>query len=551
MRLADDYWEGTLRASPRWATSIGDRRYDALMEDATPEGKERETARLDSLLAAVRKVDAAKLSEEDRLTRSALELQIRNDLDLLAASFEEWNIDPLNGPQVDLLNLVGLQTVTTVAEGRDMIGRWEAIGRYMDEVGANLRRGLAKGKVATKDAVLKTLTQLDDLLGRPVPDWPFLAPAREKHEGWSQVERERFGRDLEAALRSRIVPSFERYRALLRDELLPRARPPEKPGLLEIDASAYAKMIRVHTSLDLTPERVHATGQAEVARIRSAIEELGSKLLRARGVESLRARLQGDAAMFFRTRDEVAEKAEHALRRAEAAVPSVFGRLPRTPCIVKRMEPHEEKFSTIAYYRQPSADGSRPGTYYINTYAPETRPRYEAEALAFHEAVPGHHTQIAIQQELEGIPEFRKHTGTTAYVEGWALYTERLADEIGLYEGDLDRLGMLSYEAWRACRLVVDTGLHAFGWSRQRAIDFMTENTLLAANNIVNEVDRYIVWPGQALAYKTGQLEIFALRDEAKKRLGARFSLPRFHDIVLEAGAVALPVLRERVEAWR
>jgi uncharacterized protein (DUF885 family) len=217
---------------------------------------------------------------------------------------------------------------------------------------------------------------------------------------------------------------------------------------------------------------------------------------------------------------------------------------------VRRIEEHEEKFSTIGYYRQSSTDGSRPGTYYINTYAPETRPRYEAEALAFHESVPGHHLQIAIAQELKGVPEFRKHQGVTAYVEGWALYTEHLADEMGLYSSDVDRLGMLSFDAWRACRLVVDTGIHAMGWSRQQAIDYMTENSCLAENNIANEVDRYITWPGQAVAYKIGQREILSLRDEAKQKLGDRFDIKAFHDAVLSNGAVALPVLREEVEAY-
>jgi uncharacterized protein (DUF885 family) len=211
---------------------------------------------------------------------------------------------------------------------------------------------------------------------------------------------------------------------------------------------------------------------------------------------------------------------------------------------------HEAPYSTIAYYRQPAKDGSRPGEYMINTYLPETRPRYEAEALAFHEAVPGHHLQIAIAQELKGIPEFRKHEGVTSYVEGWALYTERLADEMGLYSSDIDRIGMLSYDAWRACRLVVDTGLHAKGWSRQQAIDYMFENSVLAKNNIENEVDRYITWPGQALAYKVGQLEILKLREEAKQKLGDKFDIRAFHDVVLRNGAVALPVLRQQVEAY-
>jgi uncharacterized protein (DUF885 family) len=211
---------------------------------------------------------------------------------------------------------------------------------------------------------------------------------------------------------------------------------------------------------------------------------------------------------------------------------------------------HEAPHSTIAYYRHPSPDGKRPGTYMINTYLPETRPRYEAEALAFHESVPGHHLQIAVAQELTGIPEFRKHQGVTAFVEGWGLYAERLADEMGLYTSDVDRIGMLSFDAWRACRLVVDTGLHAEGWTRQQAIDYMTDNSILAENNIENEVDRYITWPGQALAYKLGQMEILRLRDEAKAKLGTRFDIKAFHDAVLGNGAVALPVLRRQVEAY-
>jgi uncharacterized protein (DUF885 family) len=246
----------------------------------------------------------------------------------------------------------------------------------------------------------------------------------------------------------------------------------------------------------------------------------------------------------------VEAKAREALARSKAAIPKWFHILPKADCQVKVMGMHEAPNSTVAYYRQPAIDGSRPGYYMINTYKPETRPRYEAEALAFHESIPGHHLQIAIAQELVGLPDFRKHQGVTAYVEGWGLYSERLADEMGLYSSDLDRIGMLSYDAWRACRLVVDTGMHAMGWSRQQAIDYMTANTVLAENNIENEVDRYLTWPGQALAYKVGQLEILKLREEAKQRLGARFDIRQFHDVVLRNGAVALPVLDQQVHSW-
>jgi uncharacterized protein (DUF885 family) len=260
--------------------------------------------------------------------------------------------------------------------------------------------------------------------------------------------------------------------------------------------------------------------------------------------------LRTDPALHFETRDEVAEKAEEALDKARRAIPNWFGRLPKADCQVVRMEEHEEKNSTIAYYRQPAADGSRPGRYYINTSEPETRPRYEAEALAYHESIPGHHLQIAIAQELEGIPEFRKNSGVTAFVEGWGLYAERLSEEMDLYSSDLDRVGVLSYDAWRACRLVVDSGMHAMGWTRARAISFMIENTALAENNIVNEVDRYITWPGQALAYKTGQLEMLRLRQEASKELGQRFDIKRFHDVLLGSGAVPLKAMRQLVEEY-
>ena len=262
---------------------------------------------------------------------------------------------------------------------------------------------------------------------------------------------------------------------------------------------------------------------------------------------TLRA-LREDPALHFTTREEIEATARAALERANAAIGDWFGRLPKAPCEVVVMAAHEEKHSTIAYYRDPAADGSRPGQYYLNTYAPETRPRYEAETLAFHESVPGHHLQLAIMQEVAELPAFRRYNGSTAYIEGWGLYTERLAEEMGLLSTEIDRFGVLSFDAWRASRLVVDTGMHALGWTRQQAIDFMVEHTALGENNIANEVDRYISYAGQALAYKLGQLELLRLRSEARERQGDRFDIKRFHDVVLEQGALPLPILRAVVE---
>jgi uncharacterized protein (DUF885 family) len=319
---------------------------------------------------------------------------------------------------------------------------------------------------------------------------------------------------------------------------------------VEGGVDGYRQLVRVHTSLDLEPEALHRIGLDEIARIDDELGDLAGRTLGAASLPDALAALRSDPALRFRTRDEVHDTAAASLARATAAIPGWFGRLPQAPCEVVRMEPHEEAHSTIAYYRQPAADGSRPGQYYINTSAPETRPRYEAEVLAYHEAIPGHHLQIAIGQELPHLPEFRRHLGPTAFFEGWGLYTERLADEMGLYSGDVDRIGVLSFDAWRAARLVVDTGMHALGWTRDQAIGFMLEHTALAPNNIANEVDRYIVLPGQALAYKTGQLEILRLRAEAERRLGAAFDTRGFHDAVLGSGALALATLRGVVEAW-
>jgi uncharacterized protein (DUF885 family) len=550
MELSREYWEGYLRAHPIEATSIGDHRFDDRLRDNSPAAYATETSRLRDLRARVDMVDPEVLSPADRVTRTALRHLVGSDLVEVASGMETWNVDPMGGPQVEFMNVPALTRLTDPASGRAMVSRWRAMGPWLDRHVENLRRGLGAGRVAPAKAAERVIAQIDDLEKTPIEDWAVLSPLRLVPESWPEADREAFGRDLTAAAAEGLRPALFRYRDFLRGSVAPRARSDDRPGIMHVDGGTdlYLRLIRVHTSLDLSPEAIHRTGLAEVERLNDELRGLGDKVLGTSNLEDIHRRLREDPAMHFGTRDEVYAKAEEALRRAEAAVPNWFGIIPTAPCEVVRMEPHEEKHSTIAYYQHPSPDGSRPGMYYINTYAPETRPRYEAEALAFHEAVPGHHTQIAIAQELAGLPEFRRHRGVTAFIEGWGLYVERLADEMGLYSGDLDRIGVVSFDSWRAGRLVVDTGMHALGWTRQQAIDFMLANTVLAENNIVNEVDRYIAWPGQALAYKLGQLEILSLRAEAAARLGPRFEVKRFHDVVLGEGAVDLETLRRMVE---
>jgi uncharacterized protein (DUF885 family) len=550
--LAEEYWNERLRADPIEATLLGDHRFDAELPDPRRAANEAEVRRLEALAEKVRALPVEALATADRVTHAALLGEIDNEIASRQCAIAEWAIDPRDGPHVMAQNLAQLTPLPTEADGKAFLARWQKMPAYVDGRIESLRLAAKEGRLATRGSVERVLKQLDELLGTPVESSPLTAPARVPRSGWAPEAERRFKDAILAAVQGGIHPAFERYRAVVRDEILPRSRSDAEGGLDRIPggAACYERLIRVHTSLELGPDEIHEIGLAEIARIRAEMLALGEKLFGLRDLGAIQKRLRTDAALYFSTRDEVEAKADEALRRAEAAMPKWFGRITRIPCDVVRVEAYEEKDTTIAYYRQPSVDRSRPGRYYINTYAPETRPRYEAEALAFHESVPGHHTQIALAMELSDVPEFRKHLGVTAYVEGWALYTERLADEMGLYSADLDRMGMLSFDAWRASRLVVDTGLHTKGWSRQKAIAYMLENTALAENNIENEVDRYLGWPGQALAYKLGQREMFALRARAQAALGSRFDIRAFHDEVLRHGAVSLAVLRAEVDRW-
>ena len=547
--LAARFWDHHLRTEPVEATSLGDRRFDHLLGDITPAGRERDKKELQTLRQALGVLDLGPLSAEEQITGSMLLEVIEGKLSALECGFQDWVVDPLDGPQVMFQNIPSMQTIETPAQAHAMMRRWRAMAPTIEAHIANLRSGLAQGRVATRQQVERVVDQLDELLAQDLRSSPLLAPLSIRHEDWPGSERKIFADSMVTTVRDEILPAFARYRDFLRREILPRARPAGQAGIVNVPGGAdcYRAMVRRYTSLDLPPEEIHNFGRGEVDRIMAEMRVLGERVFGTADQAEILQRLRSDPKLHFKTRDEVEAKARETLARAQAALPRAFGIRPRAGCEVVRMEAHEEKHSTIAYYRQPAADGSRAGRYYINTSAPETRPRYEAEALAFHEAVPGHHVQIAIAQELKGVPAFRKHLGSTAFVEGWALYAEQLCDELGLYSSDLDRIGKLSFEAWRACRLVVDTGMHAFGWTRQEAIDYMLANTALAQNNIENEVDRYITWPGQALAYKMGQAEILELRETARRQRGTAFDLREFHDVVLRHGAVTLSTLRDIV----
>ena len=550
--LAEEAWDGEMAADPVFATLIGDRRFDDRLRPNGPDAIAAEIARLDGLLQRAEAMDDGPVSTADSVTKAALVDFLRFERDLVGAGLEAWAVDPLDGPQVAFLNIPSFQPIRDRTEAEALVARWREMGPWVDRHVATTRDALARGIGAPAALVRSVSAELDDLLARSVDEWPLMDPARDLPAGWDPAERDRFATDLRTTVEAVIRPAFARYRDFLATDLAPVARDDDRPGLAFVPGGdfAYAQLVRSHTTLDLSPDEIHRIGLEETTRIDAEFAELGGRLLGTADRHEAIARLRSDPALRFATSDEVFDVAAASLARANGAIAGWFGRLPRADCEVARMGEHETQHSTIAYYRGPAEDGSRPGRYYINTTDPATRPRYEAEVLAFHEAVPGHHLQIAIAQELAGLPAFRRHGGPTAFIEGWGLYSERLSAEMGLLTGELDRFGIVSFDAWRACRLVVDTGLHAMGWSRDHAIDFMTHHTALAPNNIANEVDRYIAGPGQALAYKLGQLEFIRLRERARSALGDRFDVRAFHDVVLGDGAVGLPTLRDIVERW-
>jgi uncharacterized protein (DUF885 family) len=547
-RLAEDYWDATLATDPTEGTVLGDHRYGDRLSDISQAGRAAVASRFEALRASVAALPA-EADPEAALTAAVLGQAIDDRLAFLAADPRAYTVDAMNGPQTGFLDIPALQPLRNPSDGEAMLARWWAMGPWVDQQISQLRRGLSEGRPPVAGSVRRVIAQLDELAKRPLEEWPLLDPLKSEHAGWSDSAWRAFEVGLAGAVRDGLRPAFARYRGFLADEALPRARDEAHVGICNFPGGAetYASLARAHTTTDRSPQEIHEIGLAEIARIDAEITELGGRVLGTHDLAGTLAALRGDPLVHFSSAEEIVHVAEASLARAVAAIPAWFGRLPQARCVVTRMLPHEEQHATIAYYRQPPQDASRPGQYYINTYAPQTRPRYEAEALAFHESVPGHHLQIAIGQELDQLPSFRRHAETTAFVEGWGLYAERLADEMGLYSGDLDRIGMLSYDAWRASRLVVDTGMHALAWSRSAAIDFMAAHTALGLNNIANEVDRYIGWPGQALAYKMGQLEIHRLRADAEAMLGASFDIRRFHDAVLGHGALPLSILRESV----
>ncbi|MFE3024636.1 DUF885 domain-containing protein [Nocardia tengchongensis] len=544
--LADRYWDAMLESAPSEATLLGDRRFDDRIEDLSAAAEERLLGTWRGLLVEVDALDAGRLSEEDRTTRSLLRTELASAVSHLEWRPVEMASDQMNGVHSAMLTMAPQVNAPAPENALQLVERYRQFGTLMAQAVERFRAGLAAGRTPAHITIERSLNQLDGYLSADLADDPFVTLAGPA--GWDGETAWRA--ELTEVARDVIRPAFAAYREVLATELRPAARPDERPGLCWLGddgADIYRRLLRRHTTLpDLGAEEIHQLGLDELAGLRAEYEEIGGRAFGLTDQTAIFARLRSDTALRYQDAADIMADARACLAAAEAEMPNWFGRLPRESCDILPVPDFLAADAPAAYYFPPAADGSRPGAYYVNLREPQTRNRYETAAVAYHEAIPGHHLQLTIANELDHLPSFQRMSfSNTAFVEGWALYTERLADEMGLYPDDLTRIGMLAADSWRSCRLVVDTGLHAKGWTRQQAIDFMVANAPVGVEEIRVEIDRYIAMPAQAVAYKVGQLEIRRQRAQVAERLGNAFDIKAFHDKILSAGSVSLPVLRD------
>ncbi|UVS76517.1 hypothetical protein Actkin_00207 [Actinokineospora sp. UTMC 2448] len=540
--LADELTTLKFGAEPVFATLLGVPGYDERLADPSAESEAR--VRAAAVDIAKRAAAVTDVDGQDAVTVKVVAQQAEAVVDAIDARLAEHTVtDLFVGPAARLLSFLPMVVLPDAERATSYLARLRAIPAHLDAHAQRHREGVAAGRVPVRRLVDNAVAHLDRYLADG-PD-PLLTQAMPGEDRGFEAERERVVAEV-------VRPAFARYRQTLVDEIAAHGRPDDRPGLCALPDgdAAYARMVRVHTTTDRTPDELHQTGLDIIAGLREEYAELGAKVFGTRDQAEIFRRLIEDPALRWSSAEELLNHARACIERAEAVAPQWFGRLPSQRCQVEAVPANEAAGAPAAYYMQPSMDGLRPGVYYANTHEAEKRDRFLSEVTAFHEAVPGHHFQLTIALELD-LPLLRRIADVNAYTEGWGLYTERLAEEMGLYSDDVARIGMLAMDSMRAGRLVVDTGLHAKGWSREQAVAYLRENTPLSAVDINAEVDRYIAYPGQALSYMVGRLEIQRIRREAEARLGERFDIRGFHDVVLGNGMLPLSVLDEVVRGWQ
>ncbi|HEU4593886.1 MAG TPA: DUF885 domain-containing protein [Pyrinomonadaceae bacterium] len=548
-KLFDDEWEWSMRQNPTFASSLGDRRYNDRWEDASLEAfAARQQHRLDTL-KRLQAIDRARLSTADQLNYDLFRKDLESDIEEYKLRTYLLPVNQRGGIQTanELSELLRFQSVK---DYEDWTARMRALPRLMEQTIALMREGVRAKILWPKVTQRRVTGQIDNQIVARAEDSPFYNPFKKFPADIPAAEQGRLRQSAREAITQSVIPAYKQLREYFVNEYLPASY--DEVGIWQWPdgEAAYAFQARRYTTTNLTPQQIHEKGLSEVARIRAEMQKVMTQVgFRGTHKEFFKKLRTGDE-FYYKKPEELLDAYRAISKKIDPHLVKVFKTIPRMPYGVVPIPAETAPDTTTAYYNQPAADGSRPGLYYVNLYKPETRPKYEMMALSLHEAVPGHHLQIARAMELGEIPKFRRFGGYTAFVEGWGLYAESLGEDMGLYDDPYSKFGQLTYEMWRAVRLVVDTGMHQMKWERQRAIDYFLDNAAKTEQDIVNEIDRYITNPGQALAYKIGELKLKELRARAARELGERFDIREYHDVVLGSGAVPLDVLERNVDAW-
>ena len=546
-QLFERCWEFELKEDPLFATRLGRTEHNHLLPSATVTDIKRRMRMRAAYLKEAQALLVSDLDMGDRMNLRIFMQQLQSDVNESAYLSYLIPITNRSGFHISFPELPKRVPLATVKDHENYIARLLDFARYGQEQILLLKAGISAGWVLPA-VVLEGYS--DTITPHIVTDATkslLYTPFRSLPASFSSQEKERLQKRAASAISSSVLPAYRALGGFMGNEYLPAAPGSVGASALPNGRAFYRHRVKQYTTLDLAPEEVHNLGLKEVARIRREMKAVPARAEFKGSLEDFVSFLRTDPQFYATTAEQLEKEVALTLKKMDGQLPRLFRKLPRMPYGIRRVPAYIAPKTTTAYYRAPSGDGTRAGFYYINTFNLKSRPLFEVQALSLHEAVPGHHLQIALQQELEGLPEFRRFTGFTAFVEGWALYAERLGLEVGFYQDPYSDFGRLSYEMWRACRLVVDTGIHYLGWSRSQAIGYMSENTALSLHNIEAEVDRYIAWPGQALAYKIGELKIRELRTRAEKELLESFDVRDFHDVVLRNGSIPLPLLEENV----
>ncbi|HUP61325.1 MAG TPA: DUF885 domain-containing protein [Thermoanaerobaculia bacterium] len=549
--LFDEEWEWQLREDPEGATYVGDRRYNERLTDRSADAFERRRVHDRETLQRIEAIDRSKLSDDDRINYDLFLLHSRNAVEGDRYPFELMPMTQQGGVQDLLSELAQAIPRDTVKDHEQFLVRMRAFPRAVDDTIALLRRGLAAGLTPPRTI----LGKVEGLIANQIADDPTKSPTYELaftnfRPSIPAAEQQRLQKEAAEVLRASVIPALRKLQAFWRDEYYPKTRQSIAFTDLPNGKEWYAFRVQLMTTTARTPDEIHELGLSEVKRIRGEMERVKEQSGYKGSLEEFFKFLRTDPQFFHTTREDLLRGYRDIAKRIDPELMKLFGRLPRTPYGVIPVPAYAEKTTTTAYYNGGSPEAHRPGYFYANLYDLNARPKWEMESLTLHEAVPGHHLQISIAQELENVPRFRRFAGFTAFVEGWGLYAESLGPELGMYSDPYSKFGQLTYEMWRAVRLVVDTGMHTKGWTRQQAIDFFVSNSSKPLHDIEVEIDRYIGWPAQALAYKMGELKMKELRARATRELGERFDVRAFHDTLLGAGPLPLSILETRIDEW-